>query len=128
MRWAAFWLALFVVPANAESGIASRYCDAYTSLGRMDCRAMIIAHKKLPFHTKVILFNRWNRRWVIATVGDLCPCTTDGCRREHKCASKHPDPICTRVCDMSPAVAGAIGSNGLTPVVLIVLAKHGREL
>ena len=121
----ALGLVLAIMFASAaqsiERGIASRYCDAVTSTGKMDCNALTVAHKTLPFGTRVLVFNRWNKRWVIAMVNDRGPCTSEFCN------TKMPARVRKRILDMSPATAAAIGSKGLTLVVVIPLSTTGRE-
>ena len=104
------------VVAQAESGIASSYCDPQTSLGKMDCGALTAAHRTLPFHTKVLVFNRHNRRWVVVTITDrglLCLA----------CSSEQRLRIAKRVIDLTPAASKALGSTGLAPVIVVPLLK-----
>lgn len=108
-------------PGHAESGIASVYCDPVTSIGRMRCADFTIAHHTLAFGTKVLLFNRHNRRWAVATVTDrgmMCDSCPPAMRRR----------VRARIVDMSTGLARALGSDGLTRVVLTVLLRRGREL
>lgn len=106
---AAMLLAVMVcVPANAaERGIASNYGrgDGYagkrTASGeRMNPRAMIAAHKTLPFGSRVTVTNQRNGRTVVVRIVDRGPF------------------IRGRIIDLSPAAADAIGCPGLCPVAV----------
>jgi rare lipoprotein A len=60
------------------------------------------AHRALPFGTRVTVFNRSNGRSVVVRINDRGPF------------------VRSRVIDLSPAAARAIGVDGLSPVSLSV--------
>jgi rare lipoprotein A len=97
----------FVVPAHAESGIASVYAngDGYawskTANGeRVNPGALTAAHKTLPFGAKVAVTNKKNGRSVVVRINDRGPFVRG------------------RVIDLTPAAARVLGFNGLAPVSL----------
>ena len=90
---------------GAERGVASVYSSRegkWTASGeRMNDRAMIAAHRTLPFGTRVLV--RHGKRSAIVRIVDRGPF------RKH------------RIIDLSPASARAIGLDGLGNVELSVL-------
>ena len=114
-------LCLPATATAAERGIASTYCDPVTSIGPMNCSERTVAHRTLPYGSKVLVHNLWNRKWTIATVTDrgmMC----DACEPEMK------KRVRGRILDMSTGTAVAVGSTGLTLVVVIPLPKVAREI
>ena len=96
--------------ARSQTGSASVYGngDGYagrkTANGeRMNPRAMIAAHRTLPFGTRVAVINQRNGKQVVVRISDRGPF------------------IRGRIIDLTPAGARAIGFAGLAPVKLTVL-------
>ena len=95
------------VIAATETGIASVYSGEKTANGEFaHAHALTAAHKTLPFGTKVKVTNIHNGRSVIVRINDRGPY------------------IKGRIIDLTPAGARAIGSSGLAPVELTVLASN----
>jgi rare lipoprotein A len=95
------------VMAFAEAGIASVYSGEKTANGEYaHAHALTAAHKTLPFGTKVKVTNVHTGRSVIVRINDRGPY------------------IKGRIIDLTPAGARAIGSSGLAPVELTVLASN----
>jgi rare lipoprotein A len=98
----------FILPARAESGLASVYAngDGYawskTANGeRVNPSALTAAHRTLPFGTKVAVTNKSNGRSVVVRINDRGPFVRG------------------RVIDLTPAGARAIGFSGLAPVSIV---------
>lgn len=105
---AIIWIGSSIIPASAESGIASVYTTktgVRTASGiRLNDGALTAAHRTLKFGTKVRVINLRNGRSVIVTITDRGPY------------------IARRVIDLTLAGASAIGMGyGLAPVRLEVL-------
>ena len=95
------------VMAFAETGVASIYSGEKTANGEYaHAHALTAAHKTLPFGTKVKVTNVHTGRSVIVRINDRGPY------------------IKGRIIDLTPAGARAIGSSGLAPVELTVLASN----
>src|SRR5262245_38554059 len=99
---------IFVIPANAESGLASVYGNGdghewtKTANGeRVNPEALTAAHRTLPFGTKVAVMNQRNGKSVMVRVNDRGPFVPG------------------RVIDLTPAGARALGFDGLAPVKLV---------
>jgi len=93
--------------ASAETGIASIYSGEKTANGEYaHAHALTAAHKTLPFGTRVKVTNVDNGRSVVVRINDRGPY------------------IKGRIIDLTPAGAHAIGSSGLAPVELTVLASN----
>jgi rare lipoprotein A len=84
--------------ANAQSGIASVYCDHHTASGeRMNCGALTAAHRSLPFGS-IVLVHAANGRSVTVRINDRGPFVRG------------------RIIDLSPAAARALHMDGLIKV------------
>jgi len=103
-------LGMFTASAQvmaAETGVASIYSGEKTANGEYaHAHALTAAHKTLPFGTKVKVTNVDTGRSVIVRINDRGPY------------------IKGRIIDLTPAGARAIGSSGLAPVELTVLASN----
>lgn len=114
---AALMLSAFMVPANAEEGIASVYAccgdgHAWTCAAmqkrkggcvRVNPGALTAAHRTLPFGTRVVVTNRRNGRRVVVTITDRGPFVRG------------------RIIDLTPAGERALGFAGLVLVTVRVL-------
>jgi rare lipoprotein A len=92
--------------ARAQSGIASiyGYKSGRTASGEhAHPHRVTAAHRSLPFGTKVRVTNRRNGQSVVVRINDRGPF------------------VRSRVIDVTPAVARALGFSGLAPVALAVL-------
>jgi rare lipoprotein A len=92
--------------ARAQSGIASiyGYKSGRTASGEhAHPHGFTAAHRSLPFGTKVRVTNRRNGQSVVVRINDRGPF------------------VRSRVIDVTPAVARALGFSGLAPVALAVL-------
>lgn len=94
--------------AGTQDGIASTY--SYKFLGHrtasgavLDRYSLTAAHPRLPFGTRLMVYNKRNGRSIIVTVNDRGP--------HHR----------GRIIDLSPAAAAMIGLHGLAPVEIRVL-------
>lgn len=99
----------------AETGIASVFWDkevACIAHKINPYKVWGIAHRTLPCGTIVEITNKINGKKIKAPVVDRGPCTTE------YCLTKMPKRIRSRIIDMLPEVAKAIGSSGLTPVAV----------
>ena len=89
-----------------KSGMASIYLvdsGASTASGEhLDPAALTAAHRTLPFGTKVRVTNRNNGRAVVVTISHRGPF------------------VRTRIIDLTPAAARAIGFAGVAPVTIAV--------
>lgn len=96
--------------ARAQTGVASHYSDlSVTASGRpYSSRAMVAAHRTLPFGTKLRVKNLRNGRSVVVTVVDRGPF------------------IKGRIIDLSNGAASALGFSGLQRVHVAVLDKSGN--
>ncbi len=101
---------------KTESGLATVYShrlDGHkTASGKIyQPGAMTVAHKTLPFGSKVKITNKRNGRSAVATVTDRGPAQPG------------------RVLDVSPAVAHSLGMHrgGVTPVDVEVQSADGRS-
>lgn len=97
--------------AQAQSGTASHYSDlSVTASGRSySSKAMVAAHRTLPFGTKVSVKNPRNGRTVVVTIVDRGPF------------------IKGRIIDLSRGAASALGFSGLQKVHLTVHGKHSGK-
>jgi len=96
-------MALTVVAARAESGIASvySYAGSKTASGqRTNPGGLTAAHRTLPFGTMVRVTNKRNGKVVVVRINDRGPF------------------IRGRVIDLTPAGARALAFSGLAPVTL----------
>jgi peptidoglycan lytic transglycosylase len=88
--------------ANAADGIASRYGRSSGSKvacgGELSESALTAAHKTLPCGTRVRVKNKQNGRSIVVTINDRGPF------------------IKSRIIDLTPAAARALGFNGLAKV------------
>jgi rare lipoprotein A len=95
---------LHIVPASAESGVASVYSSESgggTASGeRLNPQALTAAHRTLPFGTKVRVTNKSNGRSVVVKINDRGPF------------------VHGRVIDVTPAAAQVLGFSGLTQVTV----------
>jgi rare lipoprotein A len=93
--------------AFAQSGIASHYSDlSMTASGRSySARALVAAHRTLPFGTKVLVKNPSNGRSVVVTIVDRGPFVKG------------------RIIDLSRGAASALGFSGLQRVHVGVVGK-----
>lgn len=101
---------LSIIPASAESGIASVYTTktgVKTASGkRLNDHALTAAHRTLPFGTKVKVTNRRNGKSVVVTITDRGPF------------------IRGRVIDLTLAGAHAIGIGySIAPVIVTVVGR-----
>jgi rare lipoprotein A len=96
---------VWVTPAAAETGIASRYSAiSRTASGRtVSPGDLVAAHRSLPFGTRVAVENLSNRRTVTVVIVDRGPF------------------IRGRIIDLSPAAARALGFSGLAKVRIRVV-------
>jgi rare lipoprotein A len=98
------FFALHIVPASAESGVASVYSTESgggTASGeRLNPQALTAAHRTLPFGTKVRVTNKNNGRSVVVKINDRGPFVRG------------------RVIDVTPAAARELGFSGLTQVTV----------
>jgi rare lipoprotein A len=112
-----------------EVGRASWYGNPYhgriTASGeRYDMHTMTVAHRTLPFHTKLCITNPANGRSVVVKTNDRGPFT---CQKEKKGKLVEvpvgPKDPCTqtRVVDLSFKVATILGITGVSPVSISVL-------
>jgi rare lipoprotein A len=109
----AFVLCGVVLSAHAESGIASVYRPSDPDGGGplaangeyLDTGAMTAAHRSLPFGVFVRVTNRRNGRSVVVRVNDRGPF------------------IKSRIIDLTPAGARAIGMDGLARVDVTVVSN-----
>lgn len=82
------------IGAGAGSGIATRFCDRITATGaRMDCDAMVAAHRTLPLGS-----------WITVTHGNKTA--------RVKIVDRGPAAWTGHVLDLSPAADRALGLNG----------------
>jgi rare lipoprotein A len=96
--------------AAPETGIASVYSGERTANGEYaSASALTAAHRSLPFGTMVEVTNTRTGRSVVVRINDRGPFVRG------------------RVIDLTPAAAQAIGSSGLAPVRLTVLADAKRR-
>ena len=97
-------ISLTIPFANAQSGVASVYSTesgSHTASGaRLDPGALTAAHRSLPFGSRVRVTNRSNGRSVIVTINDRGPF------------------VRSRIIDVTPAAAHALGMSGLAPVTV----------
>lgn len=93
--------------ARAQIGVASHYSDlSMTASGRSyTSRAMVAAHRTLPFGTRLRVKNLRNGRAVVVTVVDRGPFTKG------------------RIIDLSKGAANALGFSGLQRVHVAVLGN-----
>ena len=100
----AFAILLFVGATNAEDGIASHYSRSSGSKvacgGGLNESALTAAHRTLPCGTRVRVKNRKNGLSVTVTINDRGPF------------------IKSRIIDLTPAGARALGFNGLAQVTV----------
>lgn len=103
-------LLLFMVPANAEEGIASIYANgdghewSKTANGeRVDPNALTAAHRSIPFGTRVTVVNQRNGRQVVVRISDRGPF------------------IRGRIIDLTPVGAKTLGFTGLAHVTVEVV-------
>src|SRR5438477_2171892 len=93
----------------AQGGIASVYSSregTTTASGvKLDDDALTAAHRSLPFGSKVRVTNTKNGQSVVVTITDRGPF------------------VPSRVIDLTPAGARALGFSGLAPVNLEVTAR-----
>lgn len=71
---------------------------------RFNTYGLVVAHRTLPFGTKVKVTNLKNKRSVLVTIGDRGPAARTG-----------------RIIDLSYAAKSAIGMGGTAPVSLEVV-------
>lgn len=84
----------FATGAVAGSGIATRFCDRITATGaRMDCGAMVAAHRTLPLGSFINVAH--GNKSVRVKIVDRGPAAWTG-----------------HVLDLSPAADRALGLNG----------------
>jgi rare lipoprotein A len=104
MNRIALAILLFVGAANAEDGIASHYNRSSGSKvacgGELNEAALTAAHRTLPCGTRVRVKNKSNELSVTVTINDRGPF------------------IKSRIIDLTPAGASALGFNGLAQVTV----------
>jgi rare lipoprotein A len=92
--------------ATSESGIASVYSGGRTASGERTVTGdTTAAHRTMPFGTRVRVTNRANGKSVVVRINDRGPF------------------IKSRIIDLMPASAKALGFSGLTPVTLVVVGR-----
>jgi len=97
---------LFSGVASAQSGIASIYSGTRTASGEKGATtALTAAHRTLPFGTLVRVTNEQTQLSVVVRIIDRGPF------------------IRSRVIDVSPAAAHALGFAGITEVTLSVVGQ-----
>ena len=74
-----------------------------------DIRGMTAAHRSVPFGTKVRVTNRANGKSVVVRINDCGPF------------------IRSRIIDLMPATARALGFSGLTRVTLVVVGRAEHD-
>lgn len=90
--------------ATSESGLASVYSGGRTASGERTVTGdTTAAHRSMPFGTRVRVTNRANGKSVVVRINDRGPF------------------IKSRIIDLMPASAKALGFSGLTPVTLVVV-------
>lgn len=87
---------------GASFGIASTYAEgSQTASGeRFNAGELTAAHRTLPFGTRVRVTNHSNGRSVVVTINDRGPFVN------------------SRIIDVTPAAARALGMSGLAPVTI----------
>ena len=102
---------LFSGVSFAQTGVASWYGIGDGFQGKrmangkvFDTHKLFVAHRTLPFGTKVKVTNLRNNRSVLVTVGDRGPAARTG-----------------RIIDLSYAAKTAIGMGGTAPVSLQIV-------
>jgi rare lipoprotein A len=113
---AALALVAGVTIAHAESGIASVYgtpqdreCGrpvAWAKAHVLDCKALVAAHRTLPFGTMVKVTNAHTGKSIAVQIVDRGPY------------------IAGRIIDLTPAAAAAIACPGLCAVVVEVITGY----
>lgn len=104
----------------AERGIASTYWEDREVAcpgERFNPRALAAAHRTHPCGAKVRVTNQINHKSVVVRINDLGPCSS------HRCRTTAPMRVRTRIIDLTPAAAKAIGSNGLALVDVELLSE-----
>ncbi len=103
--WIASLITALTGAAKAEDGVASQYDRSSGSKvacgGKLDESAMTAAHKTLPCGSRVRVENKQNGRSVTVTINDRGPF------------------IKSRVIDLTPAGARALGFSGLARVTVV---------
>jgi rare lipoprotein A len=90
--------------ATSESGIASVYSGGRTASGERTATGdTTAAHRTMPFGTRVRVTNRANGKSVVVRINDRGPF------------------LKSRIIDLMPASAKALGFSGLTRVTLVVV-------
>jgi len=96
--------------ATSESGIASVYAGGRTASGEQALPSgMSAAHRSIPFGTRVRVTNRANGKSVVVRINDRGPF------------------IRSRIIDLMPATARALGFSGLTRVTLVVVGRAEHD-
>ena len=119
--FAALALVAGVTIAHAESGVASVYGGADGYCGKpvawakarvLDCKALVAAHRTLPFGTMVKVTNAHTGKSIAVQIVDRGPY------------------IAGRIIDLSPAAAAALGIDGLGAVTVepVTFAPANNEL
>jgi len=103
--WIASIITALTGAAKGEDGIASHYDRSSGAKvacgGELDEQALTAAHKTLPCGTKVRVENKQNGRSVTVTINDRGPY------------------IRSRIIDLTPAAAHALGFSGLARVSVL---------
>ncbi len=96
--------------ASAECGIASNYSTGRVTANgeRFNPYAASAAHRRLPFGTKIAVFNRRTGRSIVVRINDRGPFVKG------------------RMLDLTKGAARALGGGGLTPVCVRVLTYGGK--
>jgi rare lipoprotein A len=99
-----------IAGATSESGIASVYAGGRTANGEQALASgMTAAHRSMPFGTRVRVTNRANGKSVVVRINDRGPF------------------IRSRIIDLMPATARALGFSGLTRVTLVVVGRAEHD-
>jgi rare lipoprotein A len=101
----------FILPARAQTGVASIYSGGLTASGEhTHSGSLTAAHRSLPFGTRVRVTNRKNDRSVVVRIVDRGPWVRD------------------RIIDLTPAAARVLGfSSGLVVVAITVVGKKHKH-
>jgi peptidoglycan lytic transglycosylase len=100
----------FILPAHAQTGIASIYSGGRTASGEhTHSGSLTAAHRSLPFGTRVRVTNHKNHRSVVVRIVDRGPWVRD------------------RIIDLTPAGARALGFSGLVVVAITVVGKKRKQ-
>jgi rare lipoprotein A len=96
--------------ATSQSGFASVYAGGMAASGEQTLAGgMTAAHRSIPFGTRVRVTNRANGKSVVVRINDRGPF------------------IRSRIIDLMPAAARALGFSGMTPVTLVVVAPAEHD-